>query len=142
MIMYKRENFTAYEILPEHLGIYMSHFGPHFNKKACDYAVSQMYKVDESGDEEDIVPITKKEVESILTAYNIKLKHNYLYDAVYVANMCKADYLGSSISSEEYMAKFIKDTIDDPDGAEGLIFNRWIADMKWLGIPIDWEELI
>ena len=30
----------------------------------------------------------------------------------------------------------------DPDGAEGLMFNRWIADMKWLGEPIDWSEFI
>lgn len=30
----------------------------------------------------------------------------------------------------------------DPDGAEGLMFNRWIADCKWLGIPIDWSEFI
>ena len=30
----------------------------------------------------------------------------------------------------------------DPDGAEGLVFNRWIADMKWLGIPIPWDEFL
>ena len=52
------------------------------------------------------------------------------------------DYLNSSIANEQMLAKFIKDTLDDPDGAEGLIFNRWIADMKWLGIPIPWDEFI
>lgn len=40
------------------------------------------------------------------------------------------------------LAKHIKATLDDPDGLEGLIFNRWIADMKWVGIPIPWEEFI
>lgn len=37
-----------------------------------------------------------------------------------------------------------------PDAARGaassidpnLMFNRWIADMKWLGEPIDWSEFI
>ena len=140
--MNKRENFTAYEVLPEDLLIYLSHNGPHFNKKCCEFAVSKMYKEDEDGEEEEITPITKKEVDAMLSAYNIKVKHNKLYDAVYVANMGKADYLGSSIINEEYLAKFIKDTLDDPDGAEGLTFNRWIADMKWVGEPIPWDEFL
>jgi len=136
--MHNRENLTAYETIPEDLALYMSHNGPHFNKEACLFAVSNMYK----DDEQEIVPISKKEVDELLSAYGIKIKHGKLYDATYVANMCKADYLGSSISSEDTMAKYIKDTLDDPDGAEGLVFNRWIADMKWLGIPIPWDEFI
>lgn len=136
--MHNRENLTAYETIPEDLALYMSHNGPHFNKEACLFAVSNMYK----DDEQEIVPISKKEVDELLSAYGIKIKHAKLYDATYVANMCKADYLGSSIPSEETMAKYIKDTLDDPDGAEGLVFNRWIADMKWLGIPIPWDEFL
>lgn len=136
--MHNRENFTAYEIMPEDLAIYMSHNGPHFNKEACLFAVSNMYKEDEK----EIVPISKSSVDEMLSAHGIKIKNGKLYDATYVANMCKADYLGSSIPSEDTMAKYIKDTLDDPDGAEGLVFNRWIADMKWLGIPIPWNEFI
>lgn len=137
-----RENFTAYETMPEDLAIYMSHNGPHFNKKACMFAIEQMYKVDSDGEEEEITPMSKKEVDNLLVTYGIKIKNNKLYDATYLANMVKADYLGSSILSEDYMAKWIKDTLDDPDGAEGLTFNRWIADMKWLGIPIPWDEFL
>ena len=44
--MHTRENFTAYETMPEDLAIYLSHYGPHFNKKCCEFAVSQMYKDD------------------------------------------------------------------------------------------------
>jgi len=140
--MHSRENFTAYEVMPEDLAIYLSHNGPHFNKKACMFAVSQMYKVDNEGEEEDITPISKKEIDEILATYGIKIKNNKLYDATYLANMVKADYLGNSIPSEDYMARWIKDTLDDPDGCEGLTFNRWIADMKWLGIPIPWDEFL
>lgn len=140
--MYRRENFTAYEIMPEDLAIYMSHNGPHFNKKACEFAVSNMYRVDNEGKESEVQKITKSEIDGILKAYNIKIKHNYLYDATYVANMVKADYYGTSIKTDEMMAKYIKDTLDDADGAEGLTFNRWIADMKWLGVPIPWEDFI
>lgn len=140
--MHSRENFTAYEIMPDDLAIYLSHNGPHFNRKACEFAVAQMFKKDEDGEEEEITIIPKKDVDTLLDAYGIKIKNNKLYDATYLANMVKADYLGRSIPSEDYMAKWIKDTLDDPDGMEGLTFNRWIADMKWLGIPIPWEDFL
>ena len=136
--MHNRENFTAYETMPEDLAIYMSHNGPHFNKLACDFAISQMYKADDK----PIDPYSRRDVENILKLYNISIKNDKLYDKVYVANMCKADYLGNSITSEEHLAEYIKDTLDDPDGIEGLTFNRWIADMKWLGIPIPWEDFL
>ena len=136
--MNRRENFTAYEIMPEDMYIYLSHFGPHFNKKLCKFAVSYMTKEND----EQLTPMTKEETDALLNAYGIKIKNNFLYDATYVANMCKADYLGSSVRTEEDHAKYIKDTLDDPDGIEGLTFNRWVGDMKWMGIPIDWEEML
>ena len=136
--MHRRENFTAYETIPEDLAIYMSHNGPHFNKEACKFATDQMF-IDE---DEEFKPFTKEEVNGLLESYKVKVKNNKLYDAVYVANMCKADYLGNSVPTEEHVAKYIKDTLDDPDGMEGLTFNRWIADMKWLGIPIPWDEFL
>lgn len=136
--MNKRENFTAYETMPEDLAIYMSHYGPHFNKACCKFAVEQMYK----DEDEEFTPYTKQQVDGFLQSYGVKVKNNHLYDATYVANMCKADYLGNSVPTEENLAKYIKDTLDDPDGMEGLTFNRWIGDMKWLGIPIPWDEFI
>lgn len=136
--MHNRENLTAYEVIPEDLAIYMSHNGPHFNKAACDFAVAQMY-VDE---DEDFTPFTKEQVNGFLQSYGVKVKNNKLYDSVYVANMCKADYLGDSVPTEEHVARYIKNTLDDPDGVEGLTFNRWIADMKWLGIPIPWDDFL
>lgn len=136
--MHRRENFTAYETMPEDLAIYMSHNGPHFNKEACKFAVSQMYK----DEDEEFVPFTKEQVTGLLQSYGVKVKNNKLYDAVYVANMCKADYLGDSVPTEEHVAKYIKNTLDDPDGLEGLTFNRWIADMKWIGVAIPWYEFL
>lgn len=77
-----------------------------------------------------------------LDDYNIELKENQLYDYVYVANMCKADFLGSSIDDERHLCLYVKDVIDDLDGYDGLVFNRWYADMCRQGIPIDWHEFI
>lgn len=73
---------------------------------------------------------------------NIKLKHDQLYDSVYVANMCKADYLGSSIVDDVHMALYVKDVIDDPDASDGTVFNRWYADICYNGIAVDWEEML
>ena len=56
--------------------------------------------------------------------------------------MCKADFLGSSIVDDVHMALYIKDVIDDPDATDGLVFNRWYADMCYLGIAIDWDEMV
>lgn len=137
-----RENFTAYEIMPDDLAIYMSHNGPHFNKAAFEFAVSNMFIKTNDGKEVQIKPYTKIEVNNLLSTHNVIVKNNKLYDAVYVACMGKADYLGKSVPDDNHLAKYIKDTLDDPDGIDGLVFNRWIADMKWLGIPIPWDEFI
>ena len=91
---------------------------------------------------EEAAIITKEELNNILNTYGIKIKNNHLYDAAYVANMCVADYLNSSVLGNDGLARFVKDTLDDPDNIDGHVFNRWIADMKWLGIPIPWDEFI
>nr|DAT58649.1 MAG TPA: hypothetical protein [Crassvirales sp.] len=43
------------------------------------------------------------------------------YDAVFAANMCKADYLGSSITDEKHLCLYVKDVIDDVDGYDGIV---------------------
>ena len=89
-----------------------------------------------------ITPYTKQDVDNILRRYNITLENNQGYDYVYIANMCKADFLGDSIPNEQYLAKYIKNVIDDPDGYDGLVFYRWYADVCKKGIVIDWEDVI
>ena len=109
--MYNR-NTGSYDEIPEGMMIYINNYGCHFNKKLCKEAVSRMYCIT-NGKKEYIIPYTKEEVEEMLNAYNIKLKNNKLYDAVYVANMCKADFLGKSVPTEEHLAKYVKYLIDD-----------------------------
>lgn len=140
--MHNRENLTAYEVMPEDLAIYLSHNGPHFNKKCCEFAISQMYKTDDEGNETEFKPYKKSEIEEFLRAYGIKVKYAQLEDITYVGNMCKADYLQGSVPDVHHLAMYVKETLDDPDGCEGLTFNRWISDMKWLGIAIPWSEFL
>lgn len=117
---------------------YLRLYGPHFTKELCDYAVSLME--DDNG---KITPITKQQLDDKLKAQNITLEYNKLYDAVYVANMCKADYLGDAIpDSDRNLCMYVKKTIDDPDGYDGQPFNRWLSDVKGMKIPVDWSEFV
>ena len=56
--------------------------------------------------------------------------------------MCKADYLGSSVPNEQYLALFIKDYVDDPDGYNGLPMTRWYADIIGSGTSVIWEDML
>ena len=137
----ERVNFTQYDILPEGMVNYMRYYGPHFSKKLYKFAISRMYKR-EGNEEVKLQPYTRNDVDRILKENGIELVNNQLYDAAYVANMCKADFLNSSIPDEQHLAKYIKDVIDDPDGYDGIVFNRWYADMSYTGIAIDWEDML
>lgn len=131
----------SYDDIPEGMKLYINNYGCHFNKKLCKEAVSRMYK-DTDGKKEYIKPYNKEQVDSMLEAYGIRLERNKLYDAVYVANMCKADFLGKSVPTEQHLAKYVKDVIDDADAEEGYVFNRFYADCMFMDNPIEWEDCI
>ena len=132
----------SYDEIPEGMKHYINNYGCHFNKKLYEEAVSRMFKEDEEGNEERIKPYSKEQIDRFLESQNIKLKRNKMYDACYVASMCKADYYGKSVPDERHMAMFIKDMIDDQDAEEGFIFNRFIADQMFMNNPIEWEDCI
>ncbi len=134
----ERTDFTQYDIKPEAMVNYLRYYGPHFNKKLVEFAVKQMSKSNTP-----ITPFTKADIDTKLKNTGIVVKNNQLYDHVYVANMCKADFLGESVPGDDvHLCLYIKNVIDDPDGYDGLPFNRWYADMCRKGIAINWEEMI
>lgn len=130
-----------YDEIPEGMKRYINNYGCHFNKKLCDEAVSRMY-TEVNGKREYIRPYTKDQVENLLSMNGVKLERNKMYDHVYVANMCKADFLGKSVPTEQHLAKYVKDVIDDSDAEEGYVFNRFYADCMFMDNPIDWEDVI
>jgi len=131
----------SYDEIPEGMKSYINNYGCHFNKKLYHEAVSRMYK-EVGGRKEYLKPYTKEQVDSMLESYGIKLKRNKLYDACYVASMCAADFLGKSVPTEEHLANYVKDVIDDVDTTEGFVFNRFYADTMFMNNPIEWDEMI
>lgn len=131
----------SFDEIPDGMKIYLNNYGYHFNKKLCEEATSRMYK-DINGKKEYIRPYTKEQVDEMLESYGVKVHRAKLYDTVYVANMCKADFLGKSVPTEEHLAKYVKDVIDDADAEEGYVFNRFYADCMFMDEPIEWDEMV
>ena len=113
---------------------YLKYYGQHFNKKLCEFAVSLM----KHGKQ----PLSKERVDQLMEQYSVKLDNNILYDYVYVANMGNNDLFGSSIIDEKHLVLYVKDVIDDEDGYDGIVFNRWYADTVATGTPIEWSDML
>lgn len=139
----KHTPLDMYDELPKAMRKYLQHNGWHFNKKACCWAIDLMEKKNEAtGRKEKVDPWTKDEVDELLKTNGVTLDNNVGYDYIYVANMCKADYFRDSVPDEQHAARYVKNVIDDIDGAEGAIMRCWYAKMVGAGIPIDWDEIL
>lgn len=134
----------SYDEIPEGMKYYINNYGCHFNKKLCDEAISRMYYVDRATYQKHKLKqyVTKEDIDKLCSAYNVTINNNKLYDAVYVANMCKADFWGDSITTEEQLIKYVRDVIDDIDAEEGYIFNRFYADSIFSNNPIEWDDMV
>ena len=130
-----------YDEIPEGMKQYINNYGCHFNKKLCQEAISRMYKV-VNGKKEYVQPYSKEQVEKILERYDEVPERGKLYDCIYVFHMGIADFFGRSIPSEEHLAKYVKDVIDDADAKEGYVFNRFYADSIFNNQPIEWDDMI
>lgn len=129
-----RTSLDVYDDRPPAMKRYLKYYGWHFNQKLCEFAVSKM--------KHGKAKLSKERVDSILNKHSVILENDELYDSVYVMNMGNNDFMGSSIIDERHLALYVKDVIDDEDGYDGIVFNRWYADTVKQGIPIDWEEMI
>uniref|UniRef100_UPI001CC1F9A4 DUF7841 family protein n=2 Tax=Bacteria TaxID=2 RepID=UPI001CC1F9A4 len=66
--------------------------GRHFNRKLVEFATSKMTTRDSNGTEIALEPITREQLDNMMKQSNVHLTNNdNPYDAVFVANMCKAD---------------------------------------------------
>ena len=132
----------ARDSFPSGMEEYLAQNGWHFSKKMCEWVTGNMYKKDASGKKIKITPLTKENVDELLKRYGVVLENKIGYDYVFAANMCKADYLGSSVPDEQRLALFVKDYVDDPDGYPELPFTRFYGDCIGSGRPIIWEDVL
>lgn len=127
-----------YDKLPSGMKDYLRNYGWHFSPKMVEWAVSMM--VDSAG--KQIKPYTKEAVKTMLSTYGVEVNEKFIYDAVYVANMAKADFYGSSIPDEAHLAMYVGDYLNDRDGYEGQPFARFYTDLSKQDIPVYWEDVL
>ena len=132
------ERLDYYDILPKGMDAYLSHYGWHFSKAMCEWAVGNM----KDRNKRRVTMRPKEEIENILKAYGVELENDKGYDKVFVFHMGLSDYIGSSMPDESFVAKYVKDVLDDKDGYEGIAFTRFLADCNGKGVPVLWEDMI
>lgn len=137
-----RPRLDSREKFPSGMEDYLAQNGWHFNKKLCEWAVERMKRKNQLNKIDKIVPYTKDNLDTMMKANNITIDNNVGYDALYVLNMAKADYHGSSIVEESRLVKFVKDYLDDPDGYDGVAMTRFYADCIGKGEVIPWEDVL
>lgn len=138
----KKVSFDFWEDMPRDMKKYLKNYGYHFNHKLYKFAIENMYKVDRHGGKEKIEPIEKDKIDELAKKHNVTIENNVMYDAAYVYSMVQADFWGKSIPNEQYAIMYVKDVLGDVDKPDGYVFNRWYADMCFMGIPIDWQEYV
>lgn len=131
-----------YDDMPRAMRSYLRHNGWHFNRKAYEFAARNMYRRGENEELERVHAFTREQIDDLLARNGIHLKNDLGYDLLYVAAMCKCDYLGSGVSDEEHLAYLIRDILDDADAGDGELMRCWYAKMVSRGIPVEWEDML
>lgn len=117
---------------------YLEEYKYNINERLYKFAVSLMK--DRNGNK--VEPWPKERVESFLKNNGVEIKNNVGHNAAYVLMMGMADYYGSSITDDRHLALFVKDYLDDPDGAKTRAFDELYIKTVALGIPIFWDEML
>lgn len=125
------------EKFPRGMEAYLDLYGWHMGKGLYEWAVARMH-----GRNGSFAPIDKASAENMLKRYGIDVSKYTSYDWLYVLNMARADYWGSSITDEQHLAMFVRDYLEDPDGYDEVAMTRFYADCIGKGEMPDWEECI
>lgn len=131
---------NEYNNLPDDLRRYLEKHGWHFSEKLCEFAVAAMYGNDEEKIREKA--LSAGFVRTLLKHNGVTLENDKGFDAVYVANMGRSDYLGDSVPDQKHLARYIKNYLDDEDGYEGVALSRYLADCIGKRVKINWDLYI
>lgn len=137
-----RKRLDIRDTFPSGMEEYLSMYGWHISKGMLEWATSRMKARDNTGKPVRFDPWDREKVQELLRRYGVDTKDFIAYDAEYVCNMARADYLGSSITDEQHLACFVKDYLNDTDGYDEVAMTRLYADCIGKGEPIPWDEVI
>lgn len=113
-----------------------------FSKRLALWAISNMEMKDPStGELKRIKAPTAEEVSELLKENGVKLPDEFLYTALYLYAMSKADY-PKTLTTDKLRASYIEETLLDPDGCPENVLACFEAKMCEAGVPIYWEKYL
>lgn len=113
-----------------------------FSRKLAEWAVGKMEIKDTATRQmKPIVATPIDEVQSSLKEYGIDLPEEFIYTAYYLYNMAIADY-PKTLQTDEQKARFVEETICDPDGMPENVLDCFVVKMCNAGVPIYWERFL
>lgn len=119
-------------------GDYVDKHGKHFTDELAEFASMRMKN-------RNGMTHTWKvsEVKSAFERMGLEKPVKYTWgDATYAANMAYADFYGSSLKSEQDCLRYANDLMSDVDGYEGMILNRYLADIMGKEMKMDWSKYL
>lgn len=121
----------------EHYRTYKMHHGMHFSDKLAEYASSKMVNANGMNH-----TWSCKDVEGAFTSLGLKLPEKSTWgDVTYAANMLYSDF-AQLLKSDTDAVKMAHVLLTDPDGYDGMLFNRYTADIIGKGICVPWMDFI
>lgn len=100
----------------------------HFCEASCRRAIEQM---------DCHEPWSCEEVMKLLSDNNVYVSERRKWDAVYLANKAKSDFLGSSLADAKAVAMWVKDVLYDEDANESDVYCGWVDKMIRHGIDYE-----
>lgn len=116
---------------------YVQAHGIHFTDALADYASSHLRN---ANDDSHTWPASK--ISQMIEAGELpKPKNMTAGDIAYTANMYYSDFAPKIMDEATCLKAAIK-LDSDPDGYDGMVMLRWLADMQAKHKKLDWEKFI
>ena len=116
---------------------YANAHGEHFTNELADWASSHLQNA--NGDSHSW---HAHKIQEMIEAGELPTpKHFTAGDIAYTANMYYSDF-APKVMDEVTCLKAAMKLDSDPDGYEGMVFQRWLADMQAKDRKIDWKKFI
>lgn len=118
---------------------YIAKHGYHFTDALAQVASDMM--INSNGTPHKWTP---EQVQTVLKDHGYTdYKDCTLGDLTYLANMAYADFYPTIIRDEVSCVRYAMNVAKDPDGYDGIVFSRWIADLIGKHVEnIEWEKFI
>ena len=128
--------------MTEEEAAYMQAYQGHFSRKLASWAIRNMEMYDTAT--KAMKPVTMRSVDDvmeILKANGVKIPDECIFDAWYLYMMTIADYQ-ESLPDDKHRAKYVEETICDPDGKSTSVLSCFAAKMCDKGVAIHWQMFV